>query len=306
MKKILLIISLGLFTLGLYSQSIKVSALPAATSISGADLHLIVQSGVTKKICDSLLLKNRTFLGTLTVPAITLNGTDLETALDDKLDPSDTANIDSRLNVLETDTINIEDVCVLLEDLDSAVMLALDDEDFIYKYLNTGIKAESYGCRISEMTSVSSDMTDGSAYFQAVPVKKDTTLTGAKLYMADAGNFTGDNFNGIALYSYSAADDTCRKVATSANAEAVWEVPNNITTIAFTSTYEATAGIYFLGILYNSSAVTTAPETGQSQILSALYFWDFSVYLSSQTELPEKFKLSDATNNTIARWFVLY
>lgn len=35
--------------------NIKISALPSATTINGADLHVIVQGGVTKKISDSVL-----------------------------------------------------------------------------------------------------------------------------------------------------------------------------------------------------------------------------------------------------------
>jgi len=313
MKKILLIITLGLFTLGLYSQSIKVSALPAATTISGADLHLIVQSGVTKKICDSLLLKNRTFLGTLTVPAITLNGTDLETALDDKLDPSDTTNIDSRLNVLETDTINIEDVIGDLAVELTDTMKYLDEDVIILNALGTPAIAQAYSASLWAASGGSTDMVDGQIHFQAVIVQREVdSIIGVKFMSAENGSFDQDNYNGVALYTYSAGVIT--QVAISANDSTIWETAvSTIITVPFTSAYKPVGGVqpglYYVGFLFNAKgSPSTVPELYATAVSGLAALFSTNITDGGETTLVGKtpYTLADGTKHGIFRWFILY
>ena len=106
-----------------------------------------------------------------------------------------------------------------------------------------------------------SNLTDGRVEFAAIYVQQSGTLTGVGWYQTVAGNFTGDNTNGIALYSYSAG--TLTKVAETANdANILKGTSNTWQKATFATPYSADAGIYYVAFLYNSSAQTTAPAVG--------------------------------------------
>lgn len=95
---------------------------------------------------------------------------------------------------------------------------------------------------------------------RTVPVllQKDATITGIRVYVRTAGSYTGDNNNRVGLYTYSGG--TLTLVASSANSATLWtSSANAFQTIAFSTPYAATAGLYFVGLLYNQSAQTTAP-----------------------------------------------
>jgi hypothetical protein len=105
-------------------------------------------------------------------------------------------------------------------------------------------------------------LADGTMNFVPVYLPKDATVTGVKFYQNTQGNFTGNNTNSISLYSYSGG--TLTKVAESANDENIWKAASGSwQTTPFASTYAAAAGIYFVGLLYNNSAQTTAPSIGK-------------------------------------------
>lgn len=106
-----------------------------------------------------------------------------------------------------------------------------------------------------------SNLTDGRIEFAAIYVQQSSTLTGVGFYQTVAGNFTGDNTNGIALYSYSGG--TLTKVAETANdANILKGTSNTWQKATFATPYAADAGIYYVAFLYNSSAQTTAPAVG--------------------------------------------
>jgi hypothetical protein len=92
-----------------------------------------------------------------------------------------------------------------------------------------------------------------------IVIPYDMTLTGATMVLSTQGNFTGDNENRIALFTSDGTNLTC--VAVTANNEAYLETAiNTRIDVAFTATYAATAGVYWIATLYNQSAVTTAPQ----------------------------------------------
>ncbi len=142
-----------------------------------------------------------------------------------------------------------------------------NDMDKIILSLGSVIKYSSFGLSPSDISSLAT-FGDSTTYISPVYINKSDTITGVKFYSAVQGNFTGDNTNGIALYSYSGG--TLTKVAETANDANIWKGSSNTwQTVAFTSPYSASAGTYFLVILYNNSAQTTAPQIGIFSNLAA-------------------------------------
>jgi hypothetical protein len=119
------------------------------------------------------------------------------------------------------------------------------------------------------------------------------------------GDYTADNFNGVALYTYSAGVIT--QVAISANNGDYWKFTSNtVGIIPFTAKYYATPGLYFVGMLYNSSAQTTAPIPVSGSTNYCFGILDVHVYQTSQTDLASSLTLADATNLVTLKWFILY
>lgn len=154
--------------------------------------------------------------------------------------------------------------------------------------------------------------TDGRMYFIAVWLEKDATINGVKFYQATQGAFTADNNNKVGLYSYSAGTMTliASNTVTDAN---LWKAASNTwTSKAFTTPYAAVAGLYFVGFLYNSSAQTTAPVLGGTQIDSLAAQLDYtnsaklSCYINTQTDLPGSQAHSGLTINIMVPYFALY
>lgn len=76
-----------------------------------------------------------------------------------------------------------------------------------------------------------------------------------------AGDYTSDNYNGIALYSYSGG--TLTLVASTTNDGNIWKgATGTAQTKAFSSTYSAAPGIYYVAFLWNASATITVPVLG--------------------------------------------
>ena len=102
-------------------------------------------------------------------------------------------------------------------------------------------------------------LTSTRSYFNSVYLEKDTTSTGVAFYQSNQGVFTANNFNGLALYSYSGG--TVTQIATTANDGNIWKNTSNTwVQVAWTSPVVLTAGVYFIGMVYSSSAQTTAPS----------------------------------------------
>lgn len=89
-------------------------------------------------------------------------------------------------------------------------------------------------------------------------LQQTLTLTGVKIHCPNTGNYTGNNYNGVGLYTYSSG--TLTRVAFTTNDANFWKPTANVVTAKpFATPYSATAGMYFLGALYCNSAQTTAP-----------------------------------------------
>ena len=104
-------------------------------------------------------------------------------------------------------------------------------------------------------------------YFNAIYVEKEITISGAAFMQTVQGVYTGNNYNGIGLYSYS--NGVVTLIDSTANDTEFWKTSTTTTGTwvqkAFSGgTRTLQPGIYFLCALYSSSAQTTAPSIGAS------------------------------------------
>lgn len=162
--------------------------------------------------------------------------------------------------------------------------------------------------------NTSTALADGQIKYTAIYLPKAVTLTGIKVYVRVLGSYTADNNNRVGLYSYSGG--TITLVASSANSGALWtSAANAIQTIPFSSTYAASAGIYFVAMIYNNSAQVTAPALASGTALNNLvmastaYGFTNSAKLygtSTGTDLPASIAMSSITASVIPSWVALY
>jgi hypothetical protein len=187
-----------------------------------------------------------------------------------------------------------------------------DDPDFLgYQALGSPFKAQTIGIPI-QTANTSSGLTDGQIRWVGIYLPTAQTITGIRVYVRVLGVYTGDNNNRVGLYSYSGG--TLTLVASSTNNSTLWtSAANAFQTIAFSGTYSASAGIYFVGIIYNNSAQTTAPALASGTALNnaamATLGFTNSAKLygtSNGTDLPASIAMSAITATTVTQWVALY
>lgn len=179
----------------------------------------------------------------------------------------------------------------------------------IYTALGSVIKAQSFPLNLADSSSA---MLDGRFRFTAIYLPTAQTLTGVKVFPTVTGNYTGDNNNRVGLYSYSGG--TMTLVASCANSATLWQsAASAIQTIAFSSTYAAAAGLYFVGMVYNNSAQVTAPVfAGITATDAGQMSADFtnsakvSGLITGQTDLPATQAMSGVTATSFNTWVALY
>lgn len=156
--------------------------------------------------------------------------------------------------------------------------------------------------------------TSGNLYFIAYHLPVAATITGVKWFQPTIGSYTANNYNGVALYSYSGG--TMTLVASSTNDGTIWQTgsANIWKSKAFSSTYSASAGVYYLAFIYSSSAQTTAPVLGTSQAFgnSGSVPFDFTNsarvvgVIGSITSLPSSQVISGLNSHTANYALFLY
>ena len=178
--------------------------------------------------------------------------------------------------------------------------------------MGSSIKAICFPCNYT-LPTTSAALTDGFLKFLAVWVPYDMTITGVGWFQVTQGNYTADNNNKIGLYSFSGG--TLTLVASCANDGALWKATSGTyTTKAFSSTYAATKGLYFIALLYNNSAEVTAPTVAVSATLQGTTQVTLDLTNSSkllggitaQTDLPASQAMSGVTASQSAQMFTLY
>lgn len=182
--------------------------------------------------------------------------------------------------------------------------------------LGSELKGETVACSFSNASASSGNAythVDAQLIVSAMWLPKPQTLTGIKFWQITQGVFTGDQTNSIALYTYSAG--TITKVAESANNANIWKgASGSMQSVPFASTYVATAGIYFAGLLYNNSAQTTAPilATGTAMPQAAMNAADLtnsaklSSTLSARTTQPTSQAMSGLSSANARIWLGFY
>lgn len=166
----------------------------------------------------------------------------------------------------------------------------------------------------SVLASAPVSLADGTLRYVAINVPTNVTVTGVMFYMRTQGAFTGDQTNGLALYTQSSG--TMVKIRETANDENIWKnTANTWVQVPFTSTASLTSNVYYIGLLYNSSAQTTAPQInmtsfttpnagGNSPLLANSNF--ISGQVATQNTLPASQATSGVTGVTGVPYIALY
>lgn len=136
----------------------------------------------------------------------------------------------------------------------------------LFSALGSSTKAEPVYAQGGLLGSSGVSLTDGLGHGTPIHVPYQMTISGMRWYRSITGGvYVANNYNGVALYSYS--NGTCTLVASSSNTPNIWSssyaaAANIYTTCSFTSTYNAAPGIYFAVGIYNHLTQTTAPVLG--------------------------------------------
>jgi hypothetical protein len=174
--------------------------------------------------------------------------------------------------------------------------------------MGTGIKAMNYDAYLVNSTAT---LVNGTMIFQAINLPNAQTLTGVSTLVGTAGNYTANNTNGVALYSYSGG--TLTLVAqTGAGSGSTWG-SGGYNKIPFGATYSASAGMYYIVTLYCRSAETTPPAircigspTSQAVILGAANGAVATGTLAGQVTFPASLNISTVTYSPSVPWVALY
>jgi hypothetical protein len=265
--------------------------------------------------------------------------TNIYSALNAKVKYSDTVSLSDRINL----KVNIADTSTMLSKylrkIDTASLSTRIDARV--KYSDTASMLSTYQTQLNTKTSdwyvtlgqqamgstIKSicliaptmgmantiiGMTSQQVRFVAVYLPQAATLTGVKWIQQTNGSYTANNYNGVGLYTYSGG--TLTLVASSTNDGACWSQGGSaMNSKAFSSTYSASAGLYFIGAMYSSSAQTTAPSLiGVPTLINAAMSMDLtnsaklSGQISTQTALPTPQAMSGVLLNGNGFAFWLY
>lgn len=169
--------------------------------------------------------------------------------------------------------------------------------------LGSDTKAQIVGVETSANITTFHTMVDGTRQFMAIYLPEPTTLTGVKFYQRTSGVYTADNTNAVALYTISGT--TLTQVAVSTNNGNLWKGTSGTwQKEPFATPYVAAAGVYYVALIWNASATTTAPDIGAAQPLQGgnINTGDLGTNIfytarqTSQTSLPSPtFTMSSAS-----------
>ncbi len=176
--------------------------------------------------------------------------------------------------------------------------------------MGSTIKGITVGFTSAFANGGTNSLTSGTATFIAVYLNASAMIAGVKFIQAVQGSYTADTSNVVGLYTYSGG--TLTRVAISTDNGNLWKNAAGATgTQAFTGTYVATAGLYFVGLLYHSSAQVTAPGIASNSTAAATYprfdLTNSSTFvgtLASQTTLPSSQAMSGLTQTIVNYPFV--
>jgi hypothetical protein len=183
----------------------------------------------------------------------------------------------------------------------------------ILQALGSVILAENLPYMYIKNNAAGAALTDNQVLSCALWLPKAAVLNGVKWLQTTQGNYTADQYNGIGLYTYSGG--TLTLVASSTDDGSIWKAAaNTLGSKAFSAQYNAAPGLYFIGLLYNSSAQVTAPALASSQgppVSSILLDFTNSAkilaFLAGQNTLPSPSAMSGWTAYASGiPWLALY
>lgn len=212
---------------------------------------------------------------------------------------------------------NVDNTSDANKPISTATQTALDakatDDIAVMALLGSSYKAMTLGVAVGELTATIA-FSDAQIRFTPVYLKTAQTITGVSWYQKVQGNYTADNNNKVGLYSYSGG--TLTLVASCADDSALWSTAasESFGTKAFSSPYNASAGIYFVGLLYNQSSQTTAPSIGGAPNPTnlAVASYDFTnsaklfSFVGTKTDLDSSIAMSALTAVASRPWVALY
>ena len=186
-----------------------------------------------------------------------LNATDttsLSNRINTKLNSTDTASLSRRINVRELSIVDL------------------------YRRMGSSLKAMTPPGFTLEGMSSGLAISDGAQYFYIFYLANPDTLKGVRWYQRIQGNYTGDNYNGFALYTLSGG--TATLVDSTANDANIWKgTSNTFQNKDFVIPYYATEGFYMISFLSNwTTTPGTVPQLGAGVQLpsGAIHAFDFT------------------------------
>lgn len=213
-------------------------------------------------------------------------------------------------------TAKIDDLAVTSGKLATAVSTdvsnGLKDGNLrILQGLGSDIKGLPFGSP-TILGTVSLALTDGYGFFTAVYIPVASTITGARFLQFTNGDYTADNTNQVGLYSFSGV--TATQVAASADNGNLWKAgANNYINANFVTPYAAAAGVYYVGVMRNSSAQVTGPTLYLCSSLGSsagISFGTSGLKLTwnqgANTALQASYNVSAASNMSSVFWCALY
>lgn len=124
------------------------------------------------------------------------------------------------------------------------------------------------------------------------------------------GVYTASGYNGVALYQ--ASGNTLNLVASSASNDNLWASAAGVLTVPFSASYSAQPGLYFIAMVWNRSAVTTAPVLAAisgSTVRTALDFssgFAFSSTATVASAWPASLTNTNLTADSFTTWAAIY
>lgn len=175
--------------------------------------------------------------------------------------------------------------------------------------LGSSIIAQAYSVTYASSTTTTTTLVDGSVRFAYVYLAKDDTVRGIKFSISTNGVYNADKSNKVGLYSYN--NGTLTLVAQSVNDSSMWKSGAGIKAVPFTTSYVASEGPYFIGVLWNAASSTTTPTilSSSSTTSPGMDFTNSAkivAHLTGVNDLPASADMSSLSQNGNRYWLALY
>lgn len=177
----------------------------------------------------------------------------------------------------------------------------------------SNIKGHALGCPLGLASVTGNGVADNTPKYVAIWVPKAATLTGVMFFQQFQGAYTSDQTNQVGIFQHNGAGTLNLLVASNDNGNLWKGAANSLIKEPFSSTIAVTAGVYWVGLLYNQSAETTFPRIAHCPSGLANQFSadltnsvDFCGTQSAQNSLPSSVAFSSITQSTTRPWVGVY